>query len=79
MRFLTWLLTTAIALATALSGVARADDGLVLLPAEVQLESPEAAQRLLLQEKTSGGEIAGRLTDGVEWSSSAPEVATVAV
>ena len=67
-----------IALVIAIAGGARADDGLVLLPSEVQLETPEAAQRLLLQEKTAGGEIAGRVTDGVEWSSSAPMVASVA-
>ena len=60
----------------ALAGLARAGDGLVLLPTEIRLDSPEAAHRLLAQ-RTSGGEPAEHLASGLEWESSDPKVATV--
>jgi hypothetical protein len=66
-----------IAVLIALNGSARAgDNGLVLLPSEIKLATPESTQQLLLQE-TAGGEIAQRVTKGIEWSSSDPRVATV--
>jgi hypothetical protein len=66
-----------IAVLIALNGSARAGvDGLVLLPSEIKLATPESTQQLLLQE-TAGGEIAQRVTKGIEWSSSDPRVATV--
>src|SRR4051794_38984470 len=55
---------------------AAADEGLALLPAECRLSTPESTQALLVQ-RTSGGEYVGQLTEGLEWSSSDPKVATV--
>src|SRR4051812_1233395 len=57
-------------------GLARADEGLALLPAECELGTPESTQRLLVQ-RTTGGEITRQVTRAIEWSSSDPRVATV--
>src|SRR5262245_10630082 len=57
-------------------GQGPAHEGLVLLPGECRLSTPESSQRLLLQRKERG-ELAGQIVDGVEWSSSRPDVATV--
>ncbi|APW60102.1 DUF1549 domain-containing protein [Paludisphaera borealis] len=72
-----WIWSYSIAVLIAFQGGARAGaDGLVLLPSEVALGTSESAQSMLLQE-TVNGEVARRLTDGIEWSSSNPKVATV--
>jgi hypothetical protein len=57
-------------------GQTPADEGLALLPAECHLSTPESTQRFLLQHKERG-ELAGQVGEGVEWSSSRPDVATV--
>ena len=54
----------------------RADEGVVLLPAESALKTPESRQRLIVQELEKG-EAGSQLVDGIEWSSSDPAVAEV--
>ncbi|HWE40828.1 MAG TPA: Ig-like domain-containing protein, partial [Isosphaeraceae bacterium] len=56
---------------------ARADDGLTLLPADCTLSTPESRQRLIVQHREQG-EIGPQVVEKVEWSSSDPQVATVA-
>src|SRR4051794_26511333 len=53
-----------------------AEGGLVLLPPACRLEAVESTQRFLVQ-RTAGGEAAGQVSRGVEWSSSDPRIATV--
>ena len=53
-----------------------ADDSLRLLPESVRLTGGQASQRLLLERQT-GDRLTGHIQDGVEWSSDAPNVATV--
>src|SRR4051794_40344966 len=61
-----------------LPGRARAAEALALLPAECVLNTPEDAQRLLVQRtEGAGGELAQQVTEGIAWSSSDPHVATV--
>ncbi|WP_435010709.1 DUF1549 domain-containing protein [Tundrisphaera lichenicola] len=60
-----------------LTGLAVAEDGIVVLPAEFRLESSESSQRLLVQ-RSAAGEIAEQVASGLEWSTSDPRVATVA-
>jgi hypothetical protein len=55
---------------------ARADGGLALLPDECTLSTPQSRQRLIVQE-LEGSEVGRQLTEGVEWSTSDPEIATV--
>src|SRR6185437_11054600 len=57
-------------------GLARAGQGLTLLPSECTLDTPESTQRLLVQ-RTAGGEVTQQLTRSVAWSSSDPDVARV--
>jgi len=59
------------------SGIAVAEDSLRLLPDSVQLSGSRASQQLLL-ERQSGERLTGQVREGVEWSSDAPQVATVA-
>lgn len=67
-----------LAIAVLIANHARADagEGIVLLPAECTLGTPESTQRLLVQ-RADGGELAGQVTRGVEWSSSDRGVAEV--
>jgi hypothetical protein len=58
-------------------GVAQADEGLVLLPKQCKLDTPESSQRLLLQ-RTLGEDVNDQVTKSIEWTSSDPKVATVA-
>ena len=60
-----------------LGGFAGADEGLVAVPAECRLTTPESTQRLLVQ-RTRGAEMTGQVTQGVAWSTSDASVATVA-
>lgn len=53
-----------------------ADDSLRLLPESVRLTGGQASQRLLLERQT-GDRLTGQIRDGVDWSSDAPQVATV--
>ncbi len=55
---------------------ARADESLVLLPAEIKLSGPAACQTLLV-ERSEGGRFVGQLTDGVVFESSNPKVAVI--
>ncbi len=73
-----WKIWSSALAASMIAGVpARADEGLVVLPAECKLESPGGTQRLLVQ-RAAGKEIGPQVTRGVAWSSSDPRVATVA-
>ena len=73
------LLPAAIILTGLLAGgVVSAEDigTLVALPAEVTLGSPDASQRLLAQ-SGHGAEVGAQVVEGVEWTTSNPQVATV--
>ncbi|WP_422928973.1 DUF1549 domain-containing protein [Singulisphaera sp. PoT] len=54
----------------------RADEVIVLLPAESALKTPESRQRLIVQELEKG-EAGSQLVEGIEWSSSDPAIAEV--
>jgi hypothetical protein len=58
------------------SQAAIAADDLVVLPPEVSLSSVQSVQRLLVQHR-SGEAYTAQAVEGVNWSSSNPEVATV--
>ncbi|MDR3638353.1 MAG: DUF1553 domain-containing protein [Isosphaeraceae bacterium] len=62
-------------LASAVS--ARAAESVVLFPTECALSTPQSRQRLIVQEMERG-EVGRQVVSGVEWSSSDPNVATVA-
>jgi hypothetical protein len=53
-----------------------ADDGLVVLPTDCRLTTPRARQALIVQ-RTGDGEAREQVTEGLAWSSSRPDVATV--
>jgi hypothetical protein len=55
---------------------ARAEEQLVVLPTEAALGTAESVARLLVQRQESG-EFTSQVADGIEWSSSNPDVATV--
>ncbi|HEX7448109.1 MAG TPA: DUF1549 and DUF1553 domain-containing protein [Pirellulales bacterium] len=54
----------------------RADDTLVLLPAEIKLAGPQAFQTLLV-EQSLGGRYVGQMRDGVTFESSNPQVVAI--
>ncbi len=54
----------------------RADDTLVLLPAEVNFSGPQAYQTLLV-EQSQGGHFVGQVRDGVTFESSNPQVVAI--
>ncbi len=60
----------------ALAGPAQAADGVVLLPAECTLSTPESRQHLIVQQ-LEHGEVGRQISEGIEWTSSDPQVATV--
>ncbi|HUY31287.1 MAG TPA: DUF1553 domain-containing protein [Pirellulales bacterium] len=69
--------TIALALLGAgLASHSRADDVLVLLPAEIKLSGAEARQKLLV-EQLRDGHFVGQLTEGVSFESSNPAVVAV--
>src|ERR1700722_6950106 len=65
-----------LALLTAPLARSVAAEGLVLLPSECVLSTPESTQALLLQ-RTAGGGLRQQVIQKVVWSSSDPGVATV--
>lgn len=62
-------------LVVALGAIANAD-GLQVVPPDCRLSSPESTQTFLLQ-RVERGELAQQVVEGVAWTSSRPEVATV--
>lgn len=62
--------------ASAHAAAALADDGLTILPERLAIARPGGVRHLLVQEK-SGGEPGRQVVEGVEWTSSDPETATV--
>ena len=56
---------------------ARAAEGLSVLPADCALGTPQSRQRLIVQD-VERGEVGRQVVPGIEWSSSDPNVATVA-
>jgi hypothetical protein len=54
-----------------------ADEPIAILPADSILKTPESRQRLIVQEMERG-EVGRQVVGPIEWSSSDPEVATVA-
>ncbi len=73
-RILLIAVLTSVSIAS--SGIAIAGDSLRLLPDSVRLSGSRVTQRLLLERQT-GDRLTGQIRDGVEWSSDAPQVATV--
>ncbi|HEV3022953.1 MAG TPA: Ig-like domain-containing protein, partial [Pirellulales bacterium] len=63
-------------LAAVLAAPARADESLVLLPAEIKLSGSEAVQKLLV-EQVRDGHFVGQLTADLVFESSNPEVVAV--
>jgi hypothetical protein len=59
------------------AAVAGAAEAIVVLPAECALSTPQSGQQLIVQ-AVEGAELGGQVTGGVSWSSSDPNVATVA-
>ena len=53
-----------------------AAEGVVLLPSECTLSTPESRQPLIVQE-IEHGEVGRQRVAGIEWSSSDPKIATV--
>jgi len=72
------LILTGFALSWFLPAVSsQAAEGVVLFPAESVLSTPESRQRLIVQQLEQG-EVGRQLVEAIEWSSSEPQVATVA-
>ncbi|MFN0199295.1 MAG: hypothetical protein ACKVT0_21305, partial [Planctomycetaceae bacterium] len=65
--FFTWLVVAGLAASVF------ADETIVVLPTEIQLNGPMARQRLLV-ERAVDGQLVGQLTDDVQYVSSAPEI-----
>lgn len=55
---------------------ARADESLVVLPAEIKLSGPEASQTLLV-ERSQDGRFVGQMTEGVAFETSDPKVVAI--
>lgn len=53
-----------------------AEDLLSLIPAEMELQSPESRGQLILQ-RTSSGRMQSQVQEGIEWSSSNDQIASV--
>jgi Protein of unknown function (DUF1553)/Protein of unknown function (DUF1549) len=60
----------------ALAAGAYAAEGLVVFPAEFKLSSPESRQQLIVHEMERG-EVGRQHSQGIEWSTSDPKIATV--
>ncbi len=60
----------------ALPSAIGADTGLVILPQQLVLHGPEARHRVVVQQR-KGDVLGSQVVEGIEWRSSAPEVATV--